>query len=51
MATHENNKKKFKRKRKKLHRRGADCMFRSLTAGQNNSACMHSPVTLGTGLF
>lgn len=33
MAMHENNKKE---KKKKLYHRKVDCMFRSLTAGQNN---------------
>lgn len=51
MAMHENNKKKLKKKKEKLHHREVDCMFRSLTAGQNNYTyintrthpCMQSP--------
>lgn len=35
MASHQNNK-EFEKKKNKVHRREADCMFRSLTAGQDN---------------
>ncbi len=41
MAMHENNK-KVKKKKRELHHREADCMFRSLTAGQNNYTCINT---------